>query len=43
MELAMLEEMEKLNLNPSQLKKLLQTFLQETAGNMNISAPSQKV
>ena len=42
MELLAIKEMEKLNLNPEQLMPLLQTFLQETAGNMNILAPLQK-
>lgn len=41
-ELEMIEEMEKLNLDPSTLTKLLQTFLVETAGRMNISVPLQK-
>jgi hypothetical protein len=42
MELLMIEEMEKLNLSQDQLTALLQTFLQETAGNMNISVPLRK-
>jgi len=42
MELAAIKEMENLNLDPEQLVPLLRTFLQETAGNMNTSAPLQK-
>jgi len=42
-ELEMIAEMEKLNLSPDTLTKLLQTFLAETAGRMNISVPSPKV
>lgn len=41
-ELAMLKEMENLNLEPEQLTALLRTFLQETVGNMNTSQVSQK-
>lgn len=41
-ELEMLKEIEALNLKPETLTKLLQTFLRETAGNMNISVPLQK-
>ena len=42
LELMAIEEMEKLNLKPEQLMPLLQTFLAETAGNMNTSVPLQK-
>ena len=42
MEIMALEELQKMNIKPEQLTELLRTFLQETAGNMNISIPSQK-